>query len=183
MVHSDFGAQNNKICHCLHLMPSYLPWSDGIRYHDISFFFLILHFKPAFSLSSFTLIKRLFSCSSFSAIRSAYLRLLIFLPEILILAWNSSGLASQMTYCVYKLNQQGDNILSWLTPFSILNQSIVPWIWIFRMMMLLTLICSSLRVTFENTIIKQKYPREEQLEVTRFAECQIWGWLAIWWVK
>ena len=40
-------------------------------------------FKPTFSLSSFTFIKRLFSSSSFSAIRvvsSAYLRLLIFLP-------------------------------------------------------------------------------------------------------
>ena len=37
------------------------------------------------SLSSFTLIKRLFSSSSLSAVRgvsSAYLRLLIFLPEI-----------------------------------------------------------------------------------------------------
>ena len=47
--------------------------------------FLMLSFKPAFSLSSFTLIKRLFSSSSFFAIRmaSAYLRL-IFLPPILI---------------------------------------------------------------------------------------------------
>ena len=47
----------------------------------------MLSFKPAFSLSSFTFIKRLFSFSSLSAIRvvsSAYLRLLIFLPLILI---------------------------------------------------------------------------------------------------
>ena len=47
--------------------------------------FWILSFKPAFSLSSFTFIKRFFS--SLSAIRvvsSAYLRLLIFLPAILI---------------------------------------------------------------------------------------------------
>ena len=44
--------------------------------------FWMLSFKPTFSLSSFTFIKRLFS-SSLSAIRvvsSAYLRLLIFLP-------------------------------------------------------------------------------------------------------
>ena len=43
--------------------------------------FWILRFKQAFSLHSFTLIKRLFSSSSLSAIRvvsSAYLRLLIF---------------------------------------------------------------------------------------------------------
>ena len=48
--------------------------------------FRMLSFKPAFSLSSFTFIKRLFSSSSLSAIRvvsSAYLRLLIFLPAIL----------------------------------------------------------------------------------------------------
>ena len=47
--------------------------------------FSMLSFKPAFSLSSFTLNKRLFSFSSFCAIRvvsSAYLRLLIFLPTI-----------------------------------------------------------------------------------------------------
>ena len=45
--------------------------------------FQMLSFKPTFSLSSFTFIKRLFSSSSLSAIRvvsSAYLRLLIFLP-------------------------------------------------------------------------------------------------------
>ena len=44
--------------------------------------FWMLSFKPTFSLSSFTFIKRLFSSSSLSAIRvvsSAYLRLLIFL--------------------------------------------------------------------------------------------------------
>ena len=47
------------------------------------FVFLMLSFKPAFSLSCFTLIKRLFSHFLLSAIKvisSAYLRLLIFLP-------------------------------------------------------------------------------------------------------
>ena len=51
--------------------------------------FWMLSFKPGFSLYSFTFIKRLFSSSSLSAIRvvsSACLRLLIFLPAILILA-------------------------------------------------------------------------------------------------
>ena len=54
------------------------------------FVFWMLSFKPAFSLSSFTLIKRLFNFSSLSAIRvalSAYLRLLIFL----FCPWNSPG--------------------------------------------------------------------------------------------
>ena len=48
----------------------------------------MLSFKPTFSFSSFTLIKKLFSFSSLSAIRvvlSAYLKLWIFLPAILIL--------------------------------------------------------------------------------------------------
>ena len=55
--------------------------------------FWMLSFKPNFLLSSFTFIKRLFS-SLLSAIRvvsSDYLRLLIFLPAILIPACSSSS--------------------------------------------------------------------------------------------
>ena len=62
----------------------------------IIFILWILSFKPAFSLSSFTFIKKLFSSASLSAIRvvsSAYLRLLLFLPAILIPACASSSLA------------------------------------------------------------------------------------------
>ena len=32
-----FGAQENKVCHCFHCFPSYLPWSDGTGCHDLSF--------------------------------------------------------------------------------------------------------------------------------------------------
>ena len=56
--------------------------------------FWMLSFKPTFSLSSFTFIKRLFSYSSLSATRvvsSAYRRLLIFLPAILIPACTFSS--------------------------------------------------------------------------------------------
>ena len=72
--------------------------------------FWMLSFKPAFSLSSFTFTKRLFSSSSLSAIRvmaSAYLRLLIFLPAILIPAYASSRLAFRIMYTAYKLIKQG----------------------------------------------------------------------------
>ena len=89
---SDFGAQRNKVWHCFHCFPIYFPWSDGTRWHDLSF--LRLSFKPTFSLSSFTFIKRLFSSSSLSAVRvvsSAYLGILIFLLEILIPACASSS--------------------------------------------------------------------------------------------
>ena len=93
------------------------------------FIFWMLSFKPTFSLSSFTFIKRLLSSSSLSAIRvlsSAYLRLLIFLPAILIPACTSSSPAFLMMYCAYKLNKQGDNIQPWHSPFPIWNQSVVP---------------------------------------------------------
>ena len=90
--------------------------------------FWMLSFKPTFSLFSF-IFKRLFSSSSLSAIRvisSAYLRLLIFLPAILIPACVSASPAFLMMYSAYKLNKQGDNIQPWRTPFPIWNQSVVP---------------------------------------------------------
>ena len=57
----------------------------------------ILCFKPPFLLS-FTLIKRLFSSFVFRVVSPAYLRLLIFLPAILIPAYESSILAFCMMY-------------------------------------------------------------------------------------
>ena len=54
---------------------------------DVMIVFKIFSFKMALSLSSFTFIKRLFSSSSLYSIRMvscAYLRLLIFLPPVLI---------------------------------------------------------------------------------------------------
>ena len=89
---------------------------------------LMLNFKWAFSLSSFTLIKRLFSSSSLSAIgvvSSAYFTLLIFLPAFLIPACHSFSLAFHMMYSAYKLNKQGDPIQPCHTPFPILNQLVV----------------------------------------------------------
>ena len=76
------------------------------------FIFWMLSFKPAFSLSSFTLIKRLFSSllSAISVVSFAYLRLLIFLPTILIPACTLSCPAFCVMYSAYKLNKQADNI-------------------------------------------------------------------------
>ena len=88
---------------------------------------------------SWTGLKRLSSSSSSSRFlmavwnlpylgtwSSAYLRLLIFLPAILIPACASSSPASLMMYSAYKLNNQGDNIQPWCTAFPIWNQSVVP---------------------------------------------------------
>ena len=70
-------------------------------------------------------IKRVFSSSSsLSAIKvvsSAYLRLLIFLLEILIPACDSSSLAICMMYSAYKLNKQYDN-----PPFPVVKQFVLP---------------------------------------------------------
>ena len=81
--------------------------------------FWMLSFKPTFSLSPFTFIKRLFSSSSLSALRvvsSGYLRLLIFLLTM----------AFCVMYSAYKLNKQDDNIRAWCNPFLIWNHSVVP---------------------------------------------------------
>ena len=124
---SNFGAQKNKVCHCFHCFSIYLLWSDGTRRHDLSF--LNVEFWASFFTLLHTFIKKLFSSSSLSAIRvvsSAYLRLLIFLPEILIPACASSSPVFRIMYSAYKLNKQSDNIQPWCTPFLIRNQSVVP---------------------------------------------------------
>ena len=108
--------------------PFYLPCSKGTLCHDLSFF-LNFSLKPTLLLS-FTLIKKLFSSSLLSAIRvisSTYLRLLMFLPPILILAYNSSSLAFLMMCSAYQLNKQGDSRQPCHSLFLILNQSIVPY--------------------------------------------------------
>ena len=67
--------------------------------------FWILSFKPTFSLSSFTFIKRLFSSSLLSVRRvvsSACLRLLIFLPAILIPA--VLQLAQHLSWCTLHIS-------------------------------------------------------------------------------
>ena len=67
--------------------------------------FCMLSFKPAFSLYSYSFIKRLFSSYLLSAIRvvsSAYLRLLIFLPVLLIPACASSS--RHFTWCTLHIS-------------------------------------------------------------------------------
>ena len=89
----------------------------------------MLSFKPDFSVPSSTFIKRLFSSFLLSAIivvSSAYLRLLIFLPAILIPACASTSLTFLIMYSEYKLNKQDDNIQPWCPPFPVWNQSALP---------------------------------------------------------
>ena len=122
----DFGAQKNEVWHCSHIFPIYLTQSDGID--AMIFIYWMLSFKLV--KNSFTFIKRFFSSSSLSAIKvvsSAYLRLLMVLPSILIPAHNSSSLAFLMMCSASKLNKQGHNRQPCCTPFSILIESVVPY--------------------------------------------------------
>ena len=137
-VCSDFGTPKNSLS-LFRVFPHLfaLKWWDQM---PMILVFWMLSFKPVFSLSSFTFIKRLFGSSSLSAIRvvhiwgywcrcicicrCAYLRLLVFLPAILIPACASSSPAFRMMYSAYKLNKQGDNTQPWRTPFPVWNQSV-----------------------------------------------------------
>ena len=127
-TYSDFRAPKNSLSPFplfTHLFTvkwwGQMQWSESVYW--------MLSFKPTFSLSSFTFIKRLFSSSSLSAIRvvsSAYLKLLKRLPAILIPACVSSSPAFLVMYSACKLNKQGDNIQSCHTPFPIWNQAVDP---------------------------------------------------------
>ena len=62
----------------------------------------LLHIIKCFTIS--------YSYSAIRVVSSAYLRLLILLPIILIPACASSSTAFLMMYSAYKVNKQGDNI-------------------------------------------------------------------------
>ena len=123
---SDFGAQENKVCH---FFCFFSTCHEVMGPEVMILLFWMLSSKPAISLASFTFIKMLFSSFSLSAISvvsSAYLRLLLFLSAIFILACASSSPVFHLMYSVYKLNKQGDNIQPWGTPVPVLSQLIVP---------------------------------------------------------
>ena len=76
---NDIGAQENKVCVTVSIV-SHSIWHQMMGPDAMILAFWMVSFKPAFSLSSFTFIKRLFSFSLLSAIRvvsSAHLRSLL----------------------------------------------------------------------------------------------------------
>ena len=105
---SVFGVQENKVSHCF--LPHPPPPSichEVMGADAIILVFWMLSFKPAFSLSSFTFIKRLFNFSSLSAVwvvSCAYLRLLIFLLAILMPACDESQAGKILLTRVYFAN-------------------------------------------------------------------------------
>ena len=117
IVCSDLGVQENKICHCFHFSPFYLPWSVGMRCHNLSFLECwvlsqVFHSPlPPSSRSSLSSI-RVSICIS---------EVVILLPTILIPACASPSPAFHMLYYAYKLDKQGDSMQPWCTPFPICN--------------------------------------------------------------
>ena len=118
-VCSDFGAQENKICHYFYIFPFYLPWSDGTRCQDLSFL-------PAFH-SSLSPSSRGFSVPPhFLPLELYHLHIwgCWYFSQQSWLQFESSTFC--MMYSTYKLNKQSDNIQPSHTPFPILNQLVDP---------------------------------------------------------
>ena len=96
------------------------------------FVFWMLTFKPAFSLSSFTFIKRLLVPLCFLPSGSGWCHLHIW--GYWYFSWQSGfqlvlhSAPHFSCWILHKLNKQGDNKQPWCIPFPTLNQSFVPWL-------------------------------------------------------
>ena len=126
---SDFGAQKNKVWHCFHCFPIYLPWSDGTGCHDLSFlnvefeanfFTLLFHFHQEALYFFFTF------CHKDGVICIS--EVIDISPSNLDCTCASSSPAFLKMYSACKLNKQSDNIQPWCTPCLIWNQSCVSYL-------------------------------------------------------
>ena len=117
---SDFGAQENKMCHFFHFSPIYLPWSDGTRCRDLIFFECWVSGQVFHSPLS--------ASSRGSSFPLCFLTLEWYYLHI----WGcwyfslQSSPAFHMMYSAHKLNKKGDNTFTFHTPFPILNLLVIP---------------------------------------------------------
>ena len=115
-------AQENKVHHCFHSFPIYLPWSGGTGSLYFECWVLSQLFHSPLSPSRGSLVPLHFPLSGWCPLHIwGYW---YFSQQ----SWasDSSSLVFLMMYSAYKLNKQGDNIQPWVTPFLIWNQSVVP---------------------------------------------------------
>ena len=124
---SDFGAPQNKVCHCFHCFLTYLPWSNGTTCHDLGFSecrALNQLFHSPLSLSARGFLFLFTFCHKGGVIS---------ISEVIDIS--PSNFHSSLCFIqpsishdvpLYKLNKQGDNIQPLYTPFPIWNQSVVP---------------------------------------------------------
>ena len=122
-VLSDFGTQENKICHYFHFFPIYLPWSDGTRAIIYFFEWWVSNqlFHSPLSPSTRHSLVPLHSLP----LEWYHLRLMIFHLAILIPVCNSFSSAFNMMCSAYNLSKYSDKYIFWCTPFPILKQFVV----------------------------------------------------------
>ena len=104
---SDFGAHPKIKSVIVSIFPIYLPWSDGIRFHDLHYFecwVLSQLFHSPLSPSSRGSLAPLQFLPW--VVSSSYLRLMIFLTAVLIPACTSSSPEFHMMHSENKLNKQ-----------------------------------------------------------------------------
>ena len=129
-IHNYFGVQENKICHVSNFSPSI---SDEVMGPVAMILVLwMLSFKPAFSLSSFTLIKRLFIPLCFLPLEWCHLHIWgywYFSQQFWFQLVSQPGISHDVlcikvkqggaSLVAQRLNvKQGDNIQLCCTPFS-----------------------------------------------------------------
>ena len=125
---SDFGAHENKICHCFHFFLLYLPWGNGTRCNDLRFFSCSIRSQlfnsPLWPSSVGCLVPFHFLVLQWYHLHiwgCWYFSWKSWFQLVLQPAWHFSWCTLHI-----KLNKQGDNIHPWRTPFPIWNQSVVP---------------------------------------------------------
>ena len=86
---SDFGTQENKVCHCFHCFSSICHEVMGPDVMILVFW--RFNFKPAFSLSSFTVLKSLFRSSLLSVplVSLIFLKRSLVFPTVLFSSFSS----------------------------------------------------------------------------------------------
>ena len=125
-IRSDFGAQGNKIFHCVHFFPFYLPWSDGTKCHDLSHLMLV----------SGQLFHSLLSPSSRGSLVLRFLPLEwchLYIWDCCYFFWQSwfqlmiHPARDFILYTLHRSYKQGDNTQPCSYSFPVLNQSVVPY--------------------------------------------------------
>ena len=127
IICSDFGVQENKICHYFHFA---ISMSHEVMGLDAMILFFFFFFECSF-------LSQLFHSPLSPSLRGSLVPL-SFLPlgwyhlhiwSYWYFSWQPGfqpELRPAWHFIWCKLNKQGDNIQPWCTPFPIWNQSIVP---------------------------------------------------------
>ena len=90
---SDFGAQENEICHCFHCFPIYLPWSDNSLTKDQTLFPSIARILNHWT-SREVLAPHLLFPPTYHPTKSAHLHISLSIPQALLRLTGCQALCS-----------------------------------------------------------------------------------------